>query len=100
MRDLPPLVPAHSRLPASEDRPQGHLANFFVPVGHVRYDSLVAWSATAKPALWRMGKSTDGRDGIWIGRGIWEDFAIKVSGARRPEETDPTPQRQEAAVNE
>lgn len=75
-RELPPLVPIHSRLPPP--RAPGRNANFFVPADHARYPALVVWSATAELGLWRMGKSSDGRDGIWIGRAIWEDFSTRV----------------------
>lgn len=84
-RTLPPVVPLHMRLGAPQ-RPPGRRANFFVPANHERYPALVAWSATADDALWYFGKSSDGRDGIWIGRGIWEDFATVVAPARRVEQ--------------
>jgi hypothetical protein len=61
-----------ARLP-TPDRPQGYLANIFVPEGHVRYQGLVDWSQTADPKLFKFGVSSDNRAGIWIARGIWEN---------------------------
>lgn len=51
----------------------GRLAQVFVPTDHVRYPALVAWSQTAEIKWWRFGKASDGRDGIWIPWGIWDD---------------------------
>ena len=52
---------------------QGHFAQVFVPVGHQRYEKLVAWSSTAEPHFWKFGKSSDGRDGIWVLWATWSD---------------------------
>lgn len=71
LKELPPVQPVHARL-APAERPQGHLANVHVPVGHKLHDRLIEWSATADRSLWRLGKSSEGRDGIWVGRGIIE----------------------------
>lgn len=70
----PKLVPV-PRLPALllKDRPQGCLANCFVPTNNPRYAILVEWAKTAELPYWQYGKSSDGRDGIWVNLGIWEN---------------------------
>lgn len=72
-RSLPRREPV-PRLPPQllKDRPQGALANIFVPDTHHRYPKLVEWAKTAEPPWWRYGKASDGRSGIWINLGIWE----------------------------
>jgi hypothetical protein len=50
----------------------GCLANVFIPDSHTRYSRLCAWAEGADPRLYRYGKSSDGRTGIWIGLSIWE----------------------------
>lgn len=57
--------------PLLRDLPQGHLAQVFVPEGHSRYAVLVKWSETAEPVWWKYGKSSDGRNGIWVSHGAW-----------------------------
>jgi hypothetical protein len=63
--------PNYARLPAPET-PAGALANTFVPEGHQRYARLVEWTKTAEAKFWRFGKSSDGRQGIWIAWHIWD----------------------------
>ena len=48
------------------DRPDGSLAQAFVPEGHARYESLCKWAEKADRIWWRYGKSSDGRSGIWV----------------------------------
>jgi hypothetical protein len=64
--------PVRTRLPAPGPRP-GDKATVFVPVSHERYAKLVEWSKTADARLWRFGKSSDNRDGIWIAWDVWDD---------------------------
>jgi len=74
---------AQARLEASVAGPGG-LANVFVPHDNPRYPSLVEWSKSADDRLWKFGKSTDGRSGIWVAYNIWDDrqtVARKVSPA-------------------
>ena len=68
--------PAQRLLAAPEPRP-GDKATVFVPTGHERYSKLVAWSHNPEtdPREWRYGKSSDGRDGIWISWGVWDQRA-------------------------
>jgi len=63
-----PALPA----PSFAERPAGALANTFIPTSHERYASLVEWGKTAEAIYWRFGKSSDGRDGIWIPWNIWD----------------------------
>lgn len=51
----------------------GDKANLFVPDTHPRYRKLVDWSATADRVLWKFGKSSDGRNGIWVAWHIFEE---------------------------
>ena len=54
------------------DRPQGYLAGVFVPDGHPRYQQMVKWAETAPhKKWWKFGKSSEGKNGIWIPFGVW-----------------------------
>lgn len=68
---IPRLIPADRRLAAPAAGP-GAWANVFVPAGHRRYERLVVWSQTADERKFRFGKSSDGRDGIWITHNVWD----------------------------
>jgi hypothetical protein len=68
------------RAPARADRylaapppAPGDLANVHIPATNVRYAALVEWSKTADPRLWKFGKSSDDRDGIWIPLDVWDE---------------------------
>lgn len=63
-----PLLRAPSKLGVP-----GSLANVFVPNDNPRYGRLVEWCKQANPIWYRYGKSSDGRDGIWVGRNHWDD---------------------------
>jgi hypothetical protein len=71
--------PVAERLPPPLLREPGSLASIFVPEGHARYASLVAWAETADPMFWKFGKSSDGIQGIWISRDAWERVPLKTS---------------------
>lgn len=58
--------------PQRRDLPKGALSSVFVPEAHRRYQSLLEWSKTAHPALWKQEPSSDGRRGIWIPWDVWE----------------------------
>ena len=60
------------RLAPPAEAAQGSWANVFVPEGHVRYERLVEWTRTAEPRFWRYGKSSDGRDGLWVALDVWQ----------------------------
>lgn len=51
---------------------QGDLANVHVPTCNARYAQLVEWSKTTSARLWRFGKSSDGRQGIWVDWATWK----------------------------
>jgi hypothetical protein len=73
------------RLDAPPPQP-GDLATIFVPAANTRYPSLVTWAKTAEDRLWKFGKSSDGRDGIWVAYGIWEQRAtVAPRGQTFPE---------------
>lgn len=52
--------------------PAGHCANVFVPADNGRYAALVEWSKTSDKRMWKFGKSSEGRDGIWVAHDVWE----------------------------
>jgi hypothetical protein len=68
------------------DRPDGYLANCFVPDTHGRYPSLVAWAETAERPYWKFGKSSDGRSGIGVNLGIWDGLISMRSDRTNPEQ--------------
>lgn len=53
------------------DLPAGSLAQVFVPEGHSRYGKLLEWTNTAQPVWWKFGKSSDGRNGLWVSHDAW-----------------------------
>ena len=63
---------AAGRLEAPPPSP-GDWANLFVSDAHPRYPRLVEWTKTGDPREWKFGKSSDGRNGVWIALRIWED---------------------------
>jgi hypothetical protein len=52
---------------------QGHFANVFVPDNHDRFAKLCDWAKTAELKWWKFGKSSDGRNGIWIPYNVWQE---------------------------
>jgi hypothetical protein len=63
--------------PRLQDRPAGDGANIFVPEGHSRYARMVEWAETADRFWWKYGKSSDGRQGIWVSLDAWETGRVK-----------------------
>lgn len=65
------------------DAPQGRFANIFIPDSHARFGKLCEWAKTTEPKWWKFGKSSDGRNGIWIPLNVWQegDDAIKRAEA-------------------
>lgn len=55
------------------DRSPGSLATIFVPECNPRYASLVEWTEHADPALWKFGRSSDARAGLWVSHQAWND---------------------------
>lgn len=76
-----PRRPAMERPPTPllRDMPAGHLGKVFVPASHQKYGGLVDWAAAAEPVYWRYGKSSDGRNGIWVPFGIWEKTPARIA---------------------
>jgi hypothetical protein len=63
------------RLPAPllKQRPQGYMAQVFVPEGHDRYDAMVKRAEASDPIWWKYGKASDGRNGIWVSHNFWNN---------------------------
>jgi len=66
-----PRVVAAALLPPPEGLTLGDLATVHVPAGNARYAQLAEWAKTANQRLWRFGKSSDARDGIWVDWATW-----------------------------
>lgn len=64
-------------------RPQGYLAQVFVPEGNPRYAGLVEWTKEAEPMWWKYGQSSDGRQGLWVSHEAWN---LPHKGKRSPEQ--------------
>lgn len=65
--------PLSRQLPAPLiDRAPGHFARIFVPEGHAKYQKLVDWTAVADETDWKFGKSSDGRNGLWVSYDAWD----------------------------
>lgn len=69
-----------AQLPKPGPKP-GDLANAFIPATHPKYQELVEWSRDADDRLWRVGKSHNGREGIYVAH----DIAHKVITGRKVE---------------
>lgn len=54
-------------------RPQGYMAQVFVPVGHPRYEALCKRAESADPIWWKYGTASDGRQGIWVSHNFWNN---------------------------
>ena len=75
-RPVTPL-PKRQTVQKWDDRPQGDLANVFIPEGHPRYASLVEQAQKLHPVWWRFGNASDGRTGVWIPLNLWDGSGIK-----------------------
>jgi hypothetical protein len=69
--------PERVRLAPPEPQ-QGDKATVHVPASHERYAKLVEWSKTADMRLWKFGKSSDGRDGMWIAWDVWDNTPVPM----------------------
>lgn len=66
--------PDQQRLPAARGpNPLAPIVAVFVPPSHARYPSLCKWGETADPRMFCYGKSSYGRDGIWVAWHIFDD---------------------------
>lgn len=60
--------------PLLHQRPQGYMAQIFVPEGHVRYASLCERAKDSDPIWWKYGKSSEGVAGIWVSHNFWNNL--------------------------
>jgi hypothetical protein len=67
--------------PLLRQRPQGYLAQVFVPEGHPRYDALCDRAKNSDPIWWKYGKASDGRQGIWVSHNFWSNLPDIEFGA-------------------
>lgn len=58
-------------VPLLKDLPAGSLAQVFVPEGHSRYAALLEWTKKTEVVWWKFGKSSDGRNGLWVSHNAW-----------------------------
>ncbi len=70
-----PKAAIAERLPAPRlrDRPQGYMAQVFVPGGHPRYAQLCERAKNSDPIWWKCGKSSEGVTGIWVSHNFWNN---------------------------
>lgn len=61
------------------DRPEGDLANMFVPESHTRYARLVEQARSLDSVWWKFGSASDGRKGIWIPLNLWDGSGIQAA---------------------
>lgn len=80
LKRLRELRPVGRLSPHDHERPQGCLANLFVPEGHPRYQKMVEWTGDAHEKWWKYGESSDGRRGIWIPNTVWQGNQITRMG--------------------
>jgi hypothetical protein len=59
--------------PLLRDRPQGYMAQVFVPEGHDRYAKLCERAKTSDPIWWKYGHSSEGVVGIWVSHNFWNN---------------------------
>lgn len=76
-----PRLVVKNREPELCDLSPGSMAKVFVPEGHNRYAGLVEWTERADLALWKFGRSSDARAGLWVSHKAWND----------PQSTKPAP---------
>ncbi len=82
LRQAPPVLPVAGRIEHHiTEPPPGHHANLFVPDTHDRYAALIAWTVDGEPKFWRAGKSSDGRNGMWVAAHIWDKLATRKGAA-------------------
>jgi hypothetical protein len=74
-------IPPHKYDSRWDEKPQGALANVFIPEGHPRYAGLVEKVKDLGPMWWRFGNSSDGRPGIFIPLNIWDGSGLKGAAA-------------------
>lgn len=68
--------------PLLRQRPQGYMAQVFVPEGHPRYPALCERAKDADPIWWKYGNSSEGVVGIWVSHNFWNNLP-DVQGAKQ-----------------
>lgn len=71
LREARKVVPLLSRRPTLGG--PGSLANVFLPDTWERYARVLEWTKEADPRLYRAGKSSDGRTGMWVALNAYQD---------------------------
>jgi hypothetical protein len=66
--------------PLLRQRPQGYMAQVFVPDGHPRYAALCERAKNSDPIWWKYGNSSEGVVGIWVSHNFWNNMP-DVQGA-------------------
>lgn len=67
--------------PLLRQRPQGYMAQVFVPEGHPRYAALCERAKNSDPIWWKYGNSSEGVVGIWVSHNFWNNLP-DVQGAK------------------
>lgn len=68
-----PVFAERLAAPLLRQRPQGYMAQVFVPEEHPRYISLCERAEKSDPIWWKYGKASDGRQGIWVSHNFWNN---------------------------
>lgn len=68
-----PTIEQRLPSPSLRNRPQGALANIFVPESNPRYARLLEWTKEADPVFWKHGTSSAGELGLHIPLNIWQE---------------------------
>lgn len=71
LRKARPAFQERKPEPLLRQRPQGYMAQVFVPEGHQRYASLCERAKNSDPIWWKYGQASDGRQGIWVSHNFW-----------------------------
>ena len=74
LRTPKPAFAERLPVPLLHQRPQGYMAQIFVPDGHVRYQALCDRAANSDPIWWKYGKASDGKHGIWVSHNFWNNL--------------------------
>jgi len=79
-RAVKPTFQQRKPEPLFHQRPQGYMAQIFVPEGHARYEAMENRAKVSDPIWWRYGKSSDGRSGIWVSHNFWNNAPDTATG--------------------
>jgi hypothetical protein len=73
LRQKRPAFQERKPEPLLRQRPQGYMAQVFVPEGHPRYAALCERAKNADPIWWKYGNSSEGVVGIWVSHNFWNN---------------------------